>query len=94
MEILKQGQYQPVPVEKQIMIIYAAVNGYLDGIEVSAAREFEKGLAQHMDTAGAATQRKLVERKVLDDEIKKELKALLDSFREAFIARQSAVAAV
>jgi F-type H+-transporting ATPase subunit alpha len=92
-EILKQGQYRPVPVEKQIVIIFAAVNGYLDGIEVSAAREFEKGLAQHMDTAGAATQRKLVERKALDDEIKKELKTLLDQFREAFIARHSAVAA-
>jgi len=92
-EILKQGQYRPVPAEKQIVIIYAAVNGYLDGIEVSAAREFEKGLVQYMDTAGAVTQRKLAERKVLDDEIKKELKTLLDRFRDAFAARQPAVAA-
>ena len=92
-EILKQGQYRPIPVEKQIIVIYAAVNGYLDGIEVSAAREFEKGLTQYMDTAGAVTQRKLGERKVLDDEIKRELKTLLDQFRDAFVARQSAVAA-
>jgi F-type H+/Na+-transporting ATPase subunit alpha len=90
-EILKQGQYQPVPVEKQIVIIFAAVNGYLDGFEISQGGEFEKGLYQYMDTAGAATQRKLTERKALDDEIKNELKSLLEQYRDAFAAR-SAVA--
>ena len=88
-EILKQGQYQPVAVEKQIVIIFAAVNGYLDGFETARGRDFEKGLAQYMDTAGAATQRKLVERKVLDDEIKQELRSLLDQFRDAFAAREA-----
>ncbi len=92
-EILKQGQYSPIPAEKQIVIIHAAVNGYLDGIDVSLAREFEKGLYQYLDTAGAATQRKLHDRKVLDDELRQELKALLDQFRDAFLAQRSAVAA-
>jgi len=92
-EILKQGQYQPVPVEKQIVIIYAAVNGYLDGIETSQGAEFEKGLAQYMDTAGAATQRKLAEKRVLDDEIKGELKTLLEQYRDAFAARGAATVA-
>jgi F-type H+/Na+-transporting ATPase subunit alpha len=92
-EILKQGQYSPIPVEKQIIIIFAAINGFLDGIEVSLAREFEKGLYQYLDTAGAATQRKLSERKALDDEIRGELKALLEQFRDAFVAQHSAVAA-
>src|SRR5262245_18763555 len=89
-EILKQGQYQPVPVEKQILIIFAAVNGYLDGFDTSRGRDFEKGLAQYMDTSGAATQRKLMERKQLDDEIKQELRTLLDQFRDAFAAREAA----
>jgi F-type H+/Na+-transporting ATPase subunit alpha len=89
-EILKQGQYQPVPVEKQIVIIYAAVNGYLDGFEVSRGRDFEKGLYQYMDTTGAATQRKLMERKSLDDEIKRDLKELLEQYRDAFAAQQTA----
>ena len=88
-EILKQGQYSPIPMEKQIVIIYAAVHGYLDGMEVSQGREFEKGLYQYMDTSGAATQRKLLERWVLDDEIKKELKELLEQYREAFLAQRS-----
>jgi len=90
-EILKQGQYQPVSIEKQIVIIFAAVNGFLDGFEISQGLEFEKGLYQYMDTAGAATQRKLIEKKALDDEIKGELKSLLEQYREAFAAK-SAVA--
>src|SRR5262249_40758541 len=47
-EILKQGQFQPLPVEKQVVIIYAAVNGYLDGFETHLADGFEKGLYQFM----------------------------------------------
>jgi F-type H+/Na+-transporting ATPase subunit alpha len=92
-EILKQGQYSPLAVEKQIVVIYAAVNGYLDGIDVSLALAFEKALHQHLDTVGAAAQRKLAEKKTLDDEMKKDLKALLDPFREGFIAQHSAVTA-
>jgi F-type H+-transporting ATPase subunit alpha len=92
-EILKQKQYSPIPVEKQIVIIYAAVNGYLDGIDVARAGEFETGLHQYMDTTGAVTQRKLAEKKTLDDEIKTELKTLLDEFRDAFTARNAAVPA-
>jgi F-type H+-transporting ATPase subunit alpha len=88
-EILKQSQYQPVAVEKQVVIIFAAVNGYLDGFETAQGKEFEKGLYQYMDTAGAATQRQLLEKKALDDEIKKELHALLQQYRDAFAARQS-----
>jgi F-type H+/Na+-transporting ATPase subunit alpha len=92
-EILKQGQYSPVPVEHQVVAIYAAVNGYLDGIEVSLVREFEKGLYQYLNTAGAASQRKLAEKKSLDDEMEKELKALLEQFRDSFVAQKSPVAA-
>jgi len=88
-EILKQGQYQPISVERQVVIIYAAVNGYLDGLETSQGREFERGLYRYMDTAGAATQHKLVERKALDDEIRRELKGLLDQYREVFTTQQS-----
>ena len=50
MEILKQPQYQPIPVEKQVMIIYAAVNHVLDDIEVEQVKEFEHKLFEFMDT--------------------------------------------
>jgi F-type H+-transporting ATPase subunit alpha len=92
-EILKQGQYQPIPVEKQLLIIFAAVNGYLDGFEISQGLEFEKGLYQYMDTAGAATLRKISEKKTLDDEIKTELKSLLEQYRDAFAARTAVAVA-
>jgi len=92
-EILKQGQYQPIPVEKQLLIIFAAVNGYLDGFEISQGLEFEKGLYQYMDTAGAATLRKISEKKTLDDEIKAELKSLMEQYRDAFAARTAVAVA-
>ena len=92
-EILKQGQYQPVPVEKQIVIIYAAVNGYLDGMEVTRGLAFERALFQHLDSAGAPVLRKIVERKALDDELKADLKTLLDQFRETFAAQAPAAVA-
>ena len=50
MEILKQGQYQPVAVEHQVMIIYAAAKGHLAGIAPSQVKRFEKELYQYMDT--------------------------------------------
>jgi len=49
MEVLKQGQYHPVPVEKQVMIIYAAVNGHLEGIPVEEISSFEQKLYEFMD---------------------------------------------
>lgn len=49
MEILKQGQYQPISVEHQVMIIYAAVNGYLSKVAVESARAFEQALYEYMD---------------------------------------------
>ena len=49
MEIIKQGQYQPIAVEHQVMIIYAAVNGYLKGIQTEYVQEFEKEFYQYME---------------------------------------------
>jgi len=48
-EILKQGQYQPLPVERQVLIIYAAINGFLDDLPVSAGRKFEDDLFRFME---------------------------------------------
>ena len=53
-EILKQPQYQPLPVDKQVAIIYAATNGYLDDVPVERLREYEDGLFQFLDTRASA----------------------------------------
>jgi F-type H+-transporting ATPase subunit alpha len=47
-EILKQGQYQPMPVEQQVMIIFAVTNGFIDDVEVSQVREWEAGFHAYM----------------------------------------------
>src|SRR6202034_4448477 len=68
-EILKQGQYQPQPVEKQIVIIYAGTKGYLDDLPTSRLGDFEKGLIQHLGAKHPKVLEGLKEKKVLDKEI-------------------------
>src|SRR6188768_737882 len=72
-EVLKQPQYQPLPVEKQVIIIYAATNGYLDSIPVEQLRAYEVELFQFLDTRKAALVAALVDKKAIDDVIKPEL---------------------
>jgi F-type H+-transporting ATPase subunit alpha len=83
-EILKQEQYQPLPVEKQIISVFAGVNGYLDDVEMNQVREFEEALYRHLDGPGRPVARKLLEKKVLDDEMKGELKKMLEAFKSDF----------
>jgi len=91
-EILKQPQYKPLPVEKQVAIIYAATNGYLDSVAVERLREYEDGLYQYLDSRQAALLAAIVEKKTLDDEIKKQLNAALDDYGKTFAARVGAAA--
>src|SRR5204862_494651 len=69
-EVLKQPQYQPLPVEKQVIIIYAATNGYLDLIPVEQLRAYETELFQFLDTRQGPLVDALREKKQLDDDVK------------------------
>ena len=93
-EILKQKQYAPVPVEKQVMIIFAGTNGYLDDLPVSQCRDFEHELYDHLDRQQDGVLAKIRERKALDDELTEEIKSTLADFKERFLSRhrQEAVA--
>jgi F-type H+-transporting ATPase subunit alpha len=92
-EILKQPQYQPLPVEKQVAIIYAATNGYLDPIPVEDLRRYEEELYRFLETRNPAVLNGIREKKILDDEIKGALTATLKEFGQTFVAtRQAAVA--
>jgi F-type H+-transporting ATPase subunit alpha len=88
-EILKQAQYSPLPVEKQILIIFAATNGYLDDIALEDCRQFEQGLYAYMDTAAPALGRKIVEKKTLDNELREEIKKTLTRYKEKLGAQRS-----
>lgn len=87
-EILKQDQYKPVPVEKQIMILYAAVNDFLMDIEVSKIKAFEKGFLEFMDAHHREVGAMIVDKKELTDEIKKALSEAINEYKKDFKAEQ------
>src|SRR5246500_4783681 len=74
-EILKQGQYSPLPVEKQVAIIYAGTNGYLDDLPVDRCREFEAELYKFLENAHPAILTTVKEKKAIDDDLKGKLNA-------------------
>lgn len=85
-EILKQQQYSPVTLERQIALVFAATNGYLDEIPVELCREFENEYLELMETKHKALLFSIVEVKDLTDQIKKDLNEVLTSFTERFKA--------
>jgi F-type H+-transporting ATPase subunit alpha len=89
-EILKQAQYQPLPVENQIVLIFAAVNGYFDGVEVGAIRTLEPQLYTFMKNQHAAIMRELVDKKTMDDNLKAQLNAAMKEFLKDAAAQAKA----
>src|SRR2546428_4493432 len=89
-EILKQLQFRPLPVEKQVIAIFAGINGYLDHLEVSRVRAFEEALYKHLDGPGRPVARRLLEKKAIDDEMRAELRKSLDAFKSDFAAKVAA----
>ena len=87
-EILKQDQYQPLPVEKQIMIIYAATNGFLDEYPVEVLRRFEKEFYDYLDNNYADLLNKIATEKQITDEIKAKIDEAINKFKETFIVEQ------
>ena len=91
-EILKQPQYQPLPVEKQVIIIYAANTGFLDAVPVERVRDYETELYAFLDSRKAQLLSSLADKKQIDDAIKADLTQALKEFGDAFAARKTAAA--
>jgi F-type H+-transporting ATPase subunit alpha len=87
-EILKQGQYQPLPIEKQIMIIYSGTKGYLDDIPVEQCRKFEDELYRFVDNAHPNLWEEIRTKKVLDKELEPKIAAAIKEFKARFVAEQ------
>jgi F-type H+-transporting ATPase subunit alpha len=83
-EVLKQPQYQPLAVEKQVIIIYAATNGFLDTMDVEHVRAYEIALFQFLDTRRSQLLASLAEKKQIDDQIKSDLTQALKEFGDTF----------
>ncbi len=88
-EILKQPQYRPLPVEKQVAIVFAATNGYLDAVPVERLRAYEDELYVFLDSRHPGVLVAIADKKILDDEIKADLKAALEEFGKQFAASAS-----
>jgi F-type H+-transporting ATPase subunit alpha len=87
-EILKQDQYKPLPVEKQIAIIFAGTQGYLDDLPVEQCSKFEDELYRFIDNAHPGLWEEIRTKKALDDELRGKLKAAVEEFKARFVADQ------
>jgi len=83
-EILKQPQYQPMDVEKQVMVIWAATNGYTDDIPVEDVRRFETELLKFVENSHPGLLADIAEKKTLTDDIKAGLKQVLEDFKHTW----------
>ena len=84
MEIFKQGQYNPIPVEIQVVVIWAAQNGYLDQVPVERVKEFQNKLTEYFTTRKGQLLAKIGREKELSDALKAELKAAAEEFKQTW----------
>jgi F-type H+/Na+-transporting ATPase subunit alpha len=80
-EVLKQGQYQPLPVEEEVAALWVATNGYLESVPVEEVREFEAAYLDYMRSAGASVLSRIASEKALSDELLDELKRTVEAFK-------------
>lgn len=85
-EVLKQAQYQPLPVEKQVLIVYAGTSGVLDDLPLDKVRQFESELYRFVDNAHAGILAEIRDKKELSDDLKKTINAALKEFKDRFVA--------
>ena len=83
-ELLKQDQYQPLPVEKQIVAIYAGTRGFLDDIPIEYVRKFEAELYKYIEDYKPEIYKDIREKKVLDEELDKTIKETITKFHDEF----------
>lgn len=88
-EVLKQPQYQPLPVEKQIVIIYSGTSGLIDDLPVEQVRDFEGELFRYLDSAHSGLLAGIREKKALDDTLKGQLNSALKEFKDRFTSKKA-----
>lgn len=83
-EVLKQGQYSPAKVEEQIVVIWAATNGYMDHVKESEIKRFEKEYLEFLKTKHSHILKNIAEKKAITDDIKANVKSATDEFKAIF----------
>lgn len=85
-EVLKQGQYQPLPMANQVAILYAVLNGYLDSIEVEKVRDFESGFYRFLEANYASVLNNITKENAISAETETALKTALDDYKKGLVA--------
>ena len=85
-ELLKQPQFQPLPAEKQVAILFAGVNGLLDDVEVSDLRAFEDGFYPYLEGSASTVLTDIATKKALDDDLKGRLTQAVKDYKAIFVA--------
>ena len=83
-EILKQGQYVPLSVDKQVVLIYAVTKGYLDNVPTNRVRDYEEQLSAYLDSRGGDLMKALSQSQAIDDKTEPQLKSVLETFTKQF----------
>ena len=91
-ELLKQGQFSPLPFSKQILIIFAGTSGVLDDMPVDQVRDFEKSLYKYVETTNPGILNTIMEKKVLDDNLKAEMSRVIKEAKQLFVDSRQAAA--
>ena len=87
-EVLKQDQFKPLPFSKQILIIFAGTNGYLDDLQVEQIREFETELYKYVESMNAKLLETIMQKKTIDDVLKAEIEKTLKEFKQRFVSEK------
>ena len=91
--MLKQPQYQPLAVERQVILVFAGTKGFLDDVAESDIASYEQDLYQFMDTRHSDVVSRLSKEKKLDDQLAADLEAAVKEFTEQFVAAHAGAAA-
>lgn len=84
MEILKQGQYAPLPVEDQVMVIFAVTQGFLDDVEVNRIRAWEASFLEFMHSAHTGVGEAIRNEKVMSEETEQALRGAIEQHKRMF----------
>jgi len=85
MEILKQDQYHPMPVEEQVIVIFAATRGYIDDVPLERIRDFERELLQFLRSEKDYILEEIRTEKALSDELMKQIGEAINEFKQGFL---------
>ena len=90
---MKQPQYRPLSVERQVILVFAGTKGFLDGVAETSVASYEQGLYQHMDTRYSDVVSRVASEKKLDDQLTADLEKAVKEFTDQFIASNKGAAA-